>query len=163
MANIESFLKSVALFSTLNDAEIGTLSALVKVRDFQAGAAIVREGDESEELFIVQSGFVNVMRLDEQGQEAFLTTLGAKEYFGEASLFREVKRTATVVATDAVRVVSISRSQFESFMKSNPLSTNRILYAMLQMVFERLSKTSVEVVSHRKGSLSQSAIDRLFI
>ncbi len=163
MGATEGFLKTVTLFNTLNDGEITLLSALVKSVEYQAGAAIVHEGESSEDFYIVQSGFVNVMRHDETDKEVFLTTLKAGEYFGEAALFHDVKRSADVVAAEAVRVLTISRKNFEGFLNANPLASNRILHVMLRLVFERLAKTSGDLTARRKSNMSQSAIDRLFI
>lgn len=73
---------------------------------FEPGQVIVKQGDIGRNLFIIQSGEVEVVRED-AGTETLLTTLGAGEHFGEAAVFQNVRRTATVRARSRVHLLSL--------------------------------------------------------
>lgn len=156
-----SFLKSVNIFSTLVETEREILASRFKEIQFGAGDNIISEGDPSQCLYLICSGFVDVTRGPKENR-IFLTTLTAGEYFGEAALFQDLKRTANVDARDNVQLLMMDRQNFAEYLGAYPSSANQILLQMLKQIFVRLSQTSHELQFERKDSLAQSAIDKLF-
>lgn len=160
MTNTLEKLKKASLFSTLSLEELNSLSKHFDLQRFENKAKIVREGDISEDFFIIQSGFVDVTRTGST-HEIFLATLGPGECFGEAALFQDVKRTANVEAHGSLELLIIKRSAFRSFLDGYPVAANRILLQMIQQLFNRLSKTSSELQFLRRDTLNQDDIDKL--
>lgn len=74
---------------------------------FQAGAVIVREGDESDRFLVVETGLVEVTQ-----HERVLRRQGPGEYFGEIGLLRDIRRTATVTAVEDTLARVIDRAAF---------------------------------------------------
>lgn len=67
------------------------------------GEVIVREGDPSEDFYIVVAGEVGVTRARPNGTESRVALLGPGQFLGEMSLLAGTERTATVRAeTEAV-------------------------------------------------------------
>ena len=83
-----------------------------------AGAAIVREGDPSDRFYVIVRGRVEVTQ---GGQH--LRDEGPGEFFGEIGLLRDVRRTATVTATDEVETVSLTREDFLGAVLGTDAST----------------------------------------
>lgn len=73
---------------------------------FEPGQTIVKQGDIGRNLFIIQSGEVEVVHETPEG-ETLLATLGPGEHFGEAAVFQNVRRTATVRARSRVHLLSL--------------------------------------------------------
>ena len=73
---------------------------------FEPGQIIVKQGDIGRNMFIIQSGEVEVIREDPDGDK-MLTRLGAGEHFGEAAVFQNVRRTATVRARTRVQLLTL--------------------------------------------------------
>lgn len=161
----EAFLKTVSIFSSLSEADRRLLASQLEEVEFKAGARIVNEDEPSDCLFIVKEGFVNVVRNANGKQDVFLTMLIAGDYFGEAALFENLSRTASVLAAENARLLKITKKSFDQFLQDNPLASNRVLYEMLRQVFVRLSQTSrdLQFVRSSNATLSQGAIDKLFI
>lgn len=80
----------------------------VKPEVYEPDQAIVREGEVGRRLFLIEEGEVDVVRESEDGEE-HLARLGPGQHFGEVSIFRNVRRTATVRARSRVRVLSVGR------------------------------------------------------
>ncbi|HEX6149096.1 MFS transporter [Nocardioides sp.] len=104
-------LRSLDLFAPLDPATTEQLAgSLTEVR-FAAGDVLVREGEESDRFFVVESGLVRVTQTDALG-ERVLRTEGAGEYFGEIGLLRDVPRTATITALEETVVLTLARDDF---------------------------------------------------
>ena len=84
--------------------------AAVPVREFKAGDVIFNQGDAAEELFIIQSGEVEI-RLGNR----MLEKLSDYNFFGEMALIDSAPRSATAVA-----VVPIGEKQFLFLVSNTP-------------------------------------------
>jgi CRP-like cAMP-binding protein len=85
----------------------------VPARDFKAGDVIFRQGDPAQELFIIQSGEVEI-RLGNR----VLETLPQYSIFGEMALIDNAPRSATAIAASDAKLVPVSEKQF-LFLISN--------------------------------------------
>jgi CRP-like cAMP-binding protein len=160
------FLKTVKIFELLTDEELVVLSQLFTSHQCRTNERIVSEGEMSSKFYVVREGFVNVTRgqtpKEKEEGNAFVTVLGAGDYFGEAALFHDVKRIANVDAADKTRLLVVDKKDFERYLHANPIAANRILILMFKQLFLRLEKTLSELQFERSGGLAQSAIDQLF-
>jgi MFS family permease len=100
-------LRRVALLEVLPAPILDQLArALVRV-DAAAGDVIIREGDEGDLFYIVESGSVSVTK---EGRH--VVTLGPGDYVGEIALLRDVPRTATVAALEPTVLQALDRDHF---------------------------------------------------
>ena len=100
-------LRRVSLLSVLPEPILDSLArALVRV-EAAAGDVIIREGDDGDLFYVVESGSVDVTK---DGRH--VVTLGPGDYVGEIALLHDVPRTATVTATEATVLQSLDRAQF---------------------------------------------------
>jgi|SRR5277367_274779 len=84
-------------------------------RDYKAGDVIFKQGDAAEELFIVQSGEVEI-RLGNR----VLETLPQYSIFGEMALIDAAPRSATAVAATDVKLVPVTEKQFLYLVANTP-------------------------------------------
>jgi CRP/FNR family transcriptional regulator, cyclic AMP receptor protein len=84
-------------------------------RDYKAGDVIFKQGDAAEELFIVQSGEVEI-RLGNR----VLETLPQYSVFGEMALIDAAPRSATAVAATDVKLVPVTEKQFLYLVANTP-------------------------------------------
>jgi len=99
-------------------------------REFKAGEVIFKRGDAAQELFIVQSGEVEI-RLGNR----ILETLPQYGIFGEMALIDAAPRSATAVAATDVKVVPIGEKQFLFLISNTPhfaLNVMRTMAARLR-------------------------------
>ena len=100
-------LLGIPMLAPLPERIIERLARSLVTVELKAGETAVREGDEGDRFYIVESGTLSVSKVGEQVAE-----LGAGESFGEIALLRDVPRTATVTAaTDAV-LLALDRRHF---------------------------------------------------
>jgi serine/threonine-protein kinase len=80
----------------------------VPTRAFPAGAMIVNQGESGDAAYLITKGRCRVLRLS--GSEVILVAeLGPGEVFGEAAVFSDMPRTASVLAADDVEVMVVTK------------------------------------------------------
>ena len=102
----------------------------VPVREFKVGDVIFKQGDAAEELFIIQSGEVEI-RLGNR----MLEKLSNYNFFGEMALIDSTPRSATAVAITDVKLVPVGEKQFLFLVSNTPyfaLNVMRILARRLR-------------------------------
>src|SRR5687768_18376261 len=97
---IASFLRTVPLFTKLEDAELQRFAELTREKSYPRGSVILFENDPGDSLFIVRSGRVKVVLIGEDGREVILGVLGIGQHFGEQALIDEQPRSAHVIAME---------------------------------------------------------------
>ena len=97
----------------------------VPARDFKAGDVIFRQGDPAQELFIVQSGEVEI-RLGNR----VLETLPQYSIFGEMALIDTAPRSATAIAASDAKLVPVSEKQFLFLISNTPYFALNVMRVM---------------------------------
>jgi serine/threonine protein phosphatase PrpC/CRP-like cAMP-binding protein len=133
-------LAKMPLFSRLSERELLRVMQAAEVRKYENEQVVIREGDRSDELFIVLSGKVRVLRSGE-----VLTRLGAGEHFGEMALIRAVPRSATVNADGNAELITIRRADFFEILRTEHEIAVKMLWQFLGVLADRLDATSSEL------------------
>jgi len=94
-------------------------------REFKAGEIIFKLGDAAQELFIVQSGEVEI-RLGNR----HLETVPQYGIFGEMALIDAAPRSATAVAMTDVKLVAVGEKQFLFLIGNTPHFALNVMRAM---------------------------------
>jgi CRP/FNR family cyclic AMP-dependent transcriptional regulator len=81
-------------------------------RDFRAGEVLFREGEQGEEMYVIQSGVVQILKHVGQDDRP-LATLGRGEFVGEMALLNDKPRTATAVVLEDAQCLVIDRATLE--------------------------------------------------
>ena len=105
-------------------------------RDYKAGDVIFKEGDAAHELFIIQSGEVEI-RLGNR----VLETLPQYSIFGEMALIDANPRSATAVPASDVKLVPVNEKQFLFLISNTPhfaLNVMRIMARRLRAMNKSL-------------------------
>jgi len=97
-------LKTIPLFSTLSDDALDTVSVFASETSVSAGKRLVHEGDYSYDLIVIEDGTADVLK----GGEV-IGSLGPGDVFGEMGMLTGGKRTADVVATSPMRLITLSK------------------------------------------------------
>lgn len=104
-----ALVSGLPLFAPLAPAVQEDLARRLARLPVAAGDVVVEQGDVGELFYLVESG-----RLDARQGARPLSTMGPGECFGEIALLRDVPRTATVVATEACVLQTLTREDFLS-------------------------------------------------
>ena len=87
---------------------------------FPFGATILREGTETDALYVVAAGRARVLKTADRGEEISLQSLGPGDTFGEISFRGEARTAVTVRASSDTEVLRLDKSVFQALMKHQP-------------------------------------------
>ena len=97
---------------------------------YRDGEEIIRQGNEGESMYVVQSGRVEVVLKRDNGGEQHLAYLEAGNFFGEMSVFEKEVRSATVRAAGEARVLKIDKKTLMRRIREDPLLAVNLLKTM---------------------------------
>ncbi len=96
-------LSELPLFEGLEEGDVTSIAKAVQEVSVQEGAMLVREGDFSYDLTIIDEGQAEVVH---DGQ--VIATLGPGDVFGEAGVLSKSVRNADVRASTPMRLVTLT-------------------------------------------------------
>lgn len=145
-------LAKMPIFSKLSERELLRVMQAVEVRTYVDQGTVIREGEKGDELFIVLSGKVAVIR-----SEQVLAYLGPGEHVGEMALIRSVPRSATVRAQGPAELIAIRRADFFEILRKEHELAVKMLWQFLGVLADRLDQTSADL-RHAKQELTAEDI-----
>ncbi len=109
---------AIDFLAPLGPGPLDALARRVRTVAFGSGEAIVREGDEGTDLFLIERGEVSVT-IDSGGGPHEIARLTVGDFFGEMSLMTGEVRRATVVALGDVQAVRVDKDSFRDILAGN--------------------------------------------
>merc|ERR1712083_441286 len=108
----DTFLKNVALLSSMEAYERSQIADALKAENFKKGDVIVKQDEPGDKFYIVEEGALYALKTT-GGQENRVMDYKSGDYFGELALLKNQPRAASVVvASDTAKVLSMSRAAF---------------------------------------------------
>ena len=129
-----AILAAVPHFSGLDDATLRAVAQAAIRRDYGSSQVVFVEGEPSDGLFIVESGWFKVIKLSPDGREQVIHFLGPGETFNAMSAFSEMPNPATVVALEKSIVWLIHREAMLWLLDTHP----KLARVMIQKLATRV-------------------------
>jgi hypothetical protein len=108
-------LAGLSLFAGAPRFALEGLAAECREMRVDAGTVVIREGDETDDLYVLVSGAALVTAGPDAVQ---LNTMGPGEFFGEIGLIKHIPRTATVTVTEPSLLLRIDGQTFLSLVQT---------------------------------------------
>merc|ERR1711879_334635 len=108
----DTFLKSVALFKSLDAYERSQIADALVPESFSMGECIVREDDPGDKFYILEQGHLYASKKEQRVMD-----YKPGDYFGELALLKNQPRAASVKVESAeAKVLSMSRASFNKML-----------------------------------------------
>jgi CRP-like cAMP-binding protein len=111
-------------------------------KTYHKGEVIIRQGDKGENMYVLQSGQVEVIREnpDKNGEKLSTKVLGEGNFFGMVPLFERTKSKgivrSTVRALSDVQVITVDRKTLFRKINEDPSIAYQILETMSRRIME---------------------------
>ena len=113
-------LRQIPLFASQPEEVVALLAVYSRALRFAPGEAVVRQGEEGSEMFVIVTGEVAVLVQTAAGREVELRHLQAGQFFGELSLLIGARRSATVRAVQECELLSLAKTGFALVLEKHP-------------------------------------------
>jgi len=140
-------IRQVEMFQGLSDAELGKIFQLAKPMDYKPGDIIVREAAPGGMLHVILEGEVEIRKKAGDAGEKPLARFGSGGLFGEMSLFDGFPYSATVVAKEPTKTLSMFRNDFMSLSETDPGLAFKVTVNLIRTLSSKLRKTNENLVT----------------
>ena len=157
-------LASVELLRVLPDEGLAALAERARTRRYSAGEVVFAEGEVGNELHVVRSGLLHVMRPSAH-PEMVLQTLEAGDCFGELAVLNDGRRLASVIALRDSETVHIGKHELEEVLSAHPEAVRKMLGEVarsLTLAKEQLARQNRDLedrVRERTEELRQTHLE----
>jgi CRP-like cAMP-binding protein len=140
-------LDGTAFAEGLDDEERSRILQITERRHYDPDERIVREGEQSRDVFGLNAGQVKVTKRDEGGAERRLAVLEPGTVIGEIALVLGEPRSATVRATEeGAELLCIDGDQFREMLDDDDLAAYKVEHNILRMLGRRQSALNAELM-----------------
>jgi sigma-B regulation protein RsbU (phosphoserine phosphatase) len=124
-------LDQIPLFASLPQSELARLACTFEAVELVSKTILVREGELGDRFYIILEGEVEIIKALGTAEERLLSHRGPGDYIGEMSLIgTHGLRTASVRTRTAVRLLSMTHSDFDALLHRCPV----IAYEMARVL-----------------------------
>lgn len=147
-----STLRRLPLFTDLSDEELGLFASDVGRLEYAKGATIFAEGDSCNELLIVETGAVKIVKSAPNGRQQLLGIERRGSSLAEIPVFDGGKYPASAEAADDVVLLRLPADSFRRICLQNPelsLKVFKVLAHRLRHVLRLVEDLSFSTVRAR--------------
>jgi CRP/FNR family cyclic AMP-dependent transcriptional regulator len=149
-------------FSVLEAMNSGATEALLvsaNRRVVSRNFRLFNEGDRSDDVYLILSGLIKMVKTAADGSEAILAIRGAGDVVGELSAMDERPRFVTATAATESVVARIRRDKLIEVMQAHP----DVIFTMLANLTDQLRAVALQVLALRSGDAMALVARRLFL
>jgi len=114
-----SIISNIPFFSTLTPEEIRQVEKLFRKKSFEKEQIVLYEEDTSNYMYLIYSGKVRVVKMNEEGKEQIITIHKKNDFFGEMSLLDGKTSPATIIAHEESVIGLLHKDDFEEHLLRN--------------------------------------------
>lgn len=123
---IANLMRHSAILGAVSVEKRASLIECFEAKTFSPGETLVKRDAESQGLFLIASGSVEVVRADADGERLVIANLGPGDVVGEISLVLRRPATADVVARHPTVALELTRRAFEGAIREHPTLLNQL-------------------------------------
>jgi CRP-like cAMP-binding protein len=133
-AKLVKSLQKLSLLENIPEPILAKISRQASLRELIKGEVLARQGDSSDSLFIIRTGWVKIIAVGSGGEEVVLNQCGPGQVIGEMSLLDQKPRSNTMVALSQVNLVEIKYDTVVEALNEYP----QLALAFLRDMSDRL-------------------------
>lgn len=122
-----SVLTRLPLFASLTEAEIESVSAVMRRRRYSKGSLIHPSGTMGGDLYVIEDGRVTIQLPSEHGEELTVRLLWPGDFFGEISLLDDAPWYGDATAVDDCQLLLLAKRDFLAILDKYPSVSRRLL------------------------------------
>jgi CRP-like cAMP-binding protein len=155
---IEDVLRLSGVFRRLTPEDRGRLAAVASLREFDKGALLFSEGDDSDFLYTVASGRVKVFKTTTRGTDVILELFGPGDPVGAVAVYESRPYPATAVALEPTICMLVPRQAFFALLEGHPTLVRGLLVGLTHRLVELTNR-----LTELSGGRIEARLARFFL
>jgi CRP-like cAMP-binding protein len=133
---VDEALRRSALFRRVTADDRQQLAAVANTRQFDKGATLFLEGDDSDALYTVMTGRVKVFKMTPRGTDVILELFGPGDPVGAVAVYESRPYPASAVALEPTTCLVIPRQAFFTLLETRPSLVRGLLVGLTHRLVE---------------------------
>ena len=150
-------LLDVALFKSVDFADLRHLLLKVTLRQLAPGEVLCREGEFFDRLFIVIYGSLEQTQAGWRGERIHVLVLGPGSFFGEMAVLADQPEAYTVHAREPSVVIEVPKAAVRRLMDTSP-----VFQARMDELYRSRALWTYARMPHVLGGLPEAALEEVF-
>lgn len=147
---LENVLRRWEAFSHFSDEQLAQLAGCAVRNRFSKGSFIVREGEETQDAYLIESGGVRIQRKTPYGHFS-LAALEAGTLFGETSFVDGVPRSGDAVTTGDTDLITLDHAALTALMEGDQRFKLALYWAFWKSLSSKLRQTNANLTQFFSG------------
>ncbi|UFS69150.1 Crp/Fnr family transcriptional regulator [Geomonas sp. RF6] len=114
-----SVICNIPFFSTLAPEEMEQVELLFRKKQYAKEEIVLYEEDTSSYMYLIYSGKVRVVKMNDEGKEQIITIHKRNDFFGEMSLLDGKTSPATIIAHEEAIIGLLHKRDFDEHLMKN--------------------------------------------
>ncbi|HXH07632.1 MAG TPA: Crp/Fnr family transcriptional regulator [Vicinamibacterales bacterium] len=164
MGDVQEALRRTTIFRRLSDEDRRRLAAVARVRTYDRGDLLFRQGDPPDTLYTVMSGRVKVFKSTVRGTDLILEIFGPGDPVGAVAVYDSRPYPASAAALEPTTCLLIPSQAFFSLLERYPSLVRGLLIGLTHRLVEltnRLAELSTGRVDARLARFFLKLADTL--
>lgn len=153
MSDLIPFFKKTKLFHNFSEEELRSLLPLTRHAVYEKEAFIVREDEKGDELFLIQSGSVEILKRDKEHQTDYqIATLREGDAFGEVAVLGTQRRMSSAKALEKTAIVILHLKDLKTLAEKSPIFS-KLIENLTQKSIKRLESANQATIKTLKEEM----------
>lgn len=147
-------LKEIPFFQDLAEPELRKLAQVMEEKTYKKGEIIFHEGEDGRALYVLAEGEVEVVKTMKGWYKETLAIFKKGRLFGELSFLSGRFHSARARVIQDSKVYILAKEQFESFEKTDPAITQKLMKGIaltLGTALEKMNERFLHMVNYILG------------
>ncbi len=127
-------LRGLPMFAGADEASLAEMAASAAWHTYQPGQMVFLEGESAPALYVLERGWLKVVKVSPDGREQVLRFLGPGESFNEVGVFTNRPTPATAIALEEAGLWRIHKQTVQNVLLRHP----RVALGVVERMAERV-------------------------
>ena len=146
-------------FAQLSEDDLRELVALTTLRHFKKHDFIFHDGDRPDFFHVVQRGLVKLFKCSPSGKDVIIKVASSGDTLNAAALFGQKAYYVSAQAIDDVRVLSVRKNDYLSFVNKYPI----VAINVISILAKRINSEHERIVDLVGETVEQRLCNFLFL
>ena len=134
--------QQIAQHAKIDSRDVSALREYLERIETEIGDVVFNQGDESDALYLIESGRVDVLLQGDGGEDLRLRSMTAGTVIGEVGFYLGKARSASIVVTEAGVLQRLSHEALRQMEAAEPQAASALHLFITCVLSDRLSTTN---------------------